>query len=73
MPAPMKAAKMTTALGPNCEKRYIVTLDQDAAEIMGESRLRYVYLSESAALFMVNTLQSNLDAAHDDAARRSNL
>jgi hypothetical protein len=47
--------------------KYIVTLDDDAAEIMGETKMVYRFASYDAALGFMNVLQSNLDALHDDA------
>ena len=44
-----------------------VTLDADAAEVMGETRLTYVFDSITAAEGFRDTLQSNFDALHDEA------
>jgi len=67
MAAPFKACTIRKSFGPNMEHRYIVQLDQDAAEIMGETRMRYVYQSKIGAERFAATLQANFDAAHDDA------
>lgn len=64
MTCPIKVAYIRESFGPNMEKRYIVCLDQDAAEIMGEPKTRYIYESKIGAQRFVNTLQNNLDAAY---------
>ena len=67
MNAPMTAATVTPAFGHNNAPRWIVTLDPDAAEIMGETKLRYVYDSEAGANHLAATLQDNLNDAWEDA------
>jgi hypothetical protein len=67
MECPIVAATLTKSFWSNMEPRWIVTLDHDAAEIMGETKMRYVFHSENAAICFCETLQSNLDAAWDEA------
>lgn len=67
MECPITAATLTKSFCSNMEPRWIVILDHDAAAITGETKMRYVFHSESAAIFFCETLQSNLDAAWDDA------
>lgn len=63
----MQAATIKQTFGPNMAKRWVVALDADAAEIMGETRLRYVYESKLGAERFAATLQANLDASFADA------
>lgn len=44
-----------------------VTLNADAADVMGETRMTYVFDSITAAEGLRDTLQSNFDALHDEA------
>ena len=67
MENPFKAATIRQSFGDNMKPRFVVILDQDAAEIMGETKLRYVFNSIAGAQGMVDTLQANLDAAYADA------
>jgi hypothetical protein len=52
---------------PNTMTRFAVVLDQDAAEIMGETKFQYLFATETAAKKFAAVLQSNLDALHDEA------
>jgi len=61
--APIKAATIKETYGPHMVKRYIVMIDQDAAEILGETKLRYVFDSMIGARKFAETVQSNLDAS----------
>jgi hypothetical protein len=67
MTSPIKAATVRKSFGAYMEPRFIVTVNQDAADIMGENKLRYVFASLSAAEKFATVLQSNLDAAYADA------
>lgn len=59
----MQAAKITKSFGNNMAPRFVVALDADAAEIMGETELRYVYASRVGAERFAATMQANLDAS----------
>ena len=59
----MKAAQIIRSFGNNMVPRFVVVLDADAAEIMGETKLRYVYGSKVGADRFAATLQANLDAS----------
>ena len=67
MTNPFIACKITRPFVNNMTPRFIVTLDSDAAEIMGETKIRYVFESETGAKKFAIVLQSNLDAAYEDA------
>jgi predicted transcriptional regulator len=64
---PIKAATVRKSFGAYMEPRFIVTVNKDAAEIMGETKIRYVFASQVAAEQFATVLQSNLDAAYADA------
>jgi hypothetical protein len=63
----MIAATVTKTYSPFAD-RWLVTLDADAAEIMGETRMEYRFNMLEGALKFAETLQANLDAAWKDAA-----
>jgi len=67
MAASIKAATVKKTFGNSMEPRWVVTLDKDAADIMGETKLRYFGSSKVAAEKFALLLQSNLDAAYADA------
>jgi len=67
MTAPFKAAYIRESSGPDMVKRFIVCLDQDAAEIMGETKTRYVYATRAGAERFCKALQTNFDASFADA------
>jgi len=67
MENPFTASRTFRSFGPNMTPRWIVQLDADAAEIMGETKMRYVFDSESGAAKFAATLQGNFDAAFADA------
>ena len=68
MTNPIKAATVIRSFGANMTPRFVVIIDYNAAEIMGETKLRYVFEREHAANGFANMLQDNLDAAYEDAA-----
>lgn len=59
----MTAATVSKSFGPNLAPRFVVVLDADAAEIMGETKLRYVFSSRDGADRFAAVLQANLDAS----------
>ena len=59
----MQATKIIRSFGDNMVPRWIVRVDADAAEIMGETRTRYVFESHLGAERFAATVQSNLDAS----------
>lgn len=59
----LQAAKVTRSFGPNMAPRWIVIVDADAAEIMCETKTRYVYSSRIGADRFAAVLQANLNAA----------
>jgi hypothetical protein len=63
----MKDVKIQKTFGNNMTPRFVVVLDRDAAEIMGETKMRYVFGSKTGAEKFATVLQSNLDAAYADA------
>ena len=67
MTAPFKACTVRKSFGNNMTSRFVVMLNQDATDIMGETKLRYVFESEVGANKFAKTLQGNLDAAYADA------
>lgn len=66
MECQIKAATIKKTIGPH-GTRYVVIIDKDAAEIMGETKTRYVYDSLIGAERFAKVLQDNLQAAFDDA------
>ena len=67
MTNPIKAATIKQTFGNFMVQRWLVVLDHDAAEIMGETRLRYLFASKLTAEKFADVLQGNLDAAYADA------
>jgi len=67
MQCPLIAATIKKSYGDKMMPRWIVTLDQDAAEIMGETKMRYIFDSENGAIYFCETLQANLQADWEDA------
>jgi hypothetical protein len=63
----MTAATVTKTYSP-FEDCWLVTLDADAAEIMGETRMEYRFNMLEVALKFAETLQAKLDAAWRNAA-----
>ena len=59
----MTAATVHRTCGDSMAPRWVVRLDVDAAEIMGETKLRYVFASQIGAERFAATLQANLDAS----------
>ena len=66
MTCPFKAATIRETYTSGATL-FVVYLDKDAAEIMGETKLRYVYGSKEGAEKFAAVLQSNLDEAYADA------
>ncbi len=64
----MIAATVEKTYSPFADERWLVTLDADAVEIMGETRMEYRFNMLEGALKFAETLQANLDAAWKDAA-----
>lgn len=67
MTNPLKAATIQHAFGSNFKPLYIVNLDQDAAEIMGETKLQYMVDTLAMAEWIAQDLQSTLDELHDES------
>jgi len=57
----MKAVTIQKSFGDNMTPRFVVVLDRDAAEIMGETKIRYVFASKVGAEKFASVIQSNLD------------
>jgi hypothetical protein len=60
-------ATIALKLNSNNSVIFELTLDQDAADIMGEDRITYSFYSMTAAKKFASVLQSNFDALHDEA------
>jgi len=69
MAAPIKAATITKTFGNNMSPIWVLTLDKDAAEILGVTRIRYALSSQDAAERFAADAQSKLDDAYADACR----
>lgn len=67
MTAPITAATVRRTFAPGMTPRWIVTIDADAAEILGVSKARGLFSSEGAALAVARKLQAQLNAAYKDA------
>jgi len=63
MTAPIQAAIVTKTHSPFAGERWLVTIDAAAAEIMGETRMKYSYNTLSGAMAFQEVLQQILDAS----------
>lgn len=64
MKCPIKAATVTRS---NAWERYIVTVDECAADILGLDDLEYIFNNGLNARDFAADLQAQLDAAYADA------
>lgn len=61
-----QAATIIRQSNSNTIPRFVVIIDANAANIMGETKLRYLFGSMTGAKKFVSMLQNNLDAAYAD-------
>jgi hypothetical protein len=63
MTAPIQAAIVTKTHSPFAGERWMLTIDADAAEILGERRTVYNFNTMDGAMAFADTLQCVLDAS----------
>lgn len=63
MIAPIEACTISRSYSPFADERWLVEVDADAAEIMGETRLTYHYNTLAGAEKFAAMVQANLDAS----------
>ena len=66
---PFQAATIIRQSNSNTIPRFVVIIDDNAADIMGETKLRYLFGSMIGAKKFVSVLQNNFDAAYADACK----